>query len=80
MLRAYSRVTLVLVPSSEEFSDIPFMKFWGYFRSFYTQTNYTQSTSFGSRLCVIHSVKLIITFKCIIEHKFDRLQLSFNTG
>jgi len=27
---------LVLVPSSEgESSDIPFMKFWGYFRSFY---------------------------------------------
>ena len=39
-----------------------------------------ETVSFGSRLCVFVSVKLIITFKCIIEHEFDRLQLSFNTG
>ena len=33
---APNRVTLVFVPSSEvKSSDIPFMKFWGYFHSFY---------------------------------------------
>jgi len=71
---ALSRVTLVLVPSCEgEFLDIPSMKFWGYFHSFY-----------GKRFplevnCVwlIDGANLNI---CECYNESDRLQLLFSTG
>jgi len=64
----------VLVPSSEvKSSDISFMKFWVIF------IHFTGNGFFGSQACMIDGANLN-TFKCIIEHEFDRLQLLFITG
>jgi len=62
----------VLVPSSEvRSSDIPFMKFWGYFRSFYGKR------FLGSQVCMIDGANINI---CECYNESDRLQLSFITG